>query len=124
MPNFIHKQDTRVSPEKKTKKHNKFFSFLIETVVALSLSGTATAQTRAELGLVVAGGTLLLLTVIATAVVLTVTAGAVSTLGALYLHNEHESKNIVSFRRSQYDLQTPVQFVSVGKYVGLGGTPR
>jgi hypothetical protein len=47
-------------------------------------SGTATAQSRAELGLVVARGTLLLLTIIATAVILAVTTGAVTTLRALY----------------------------------------
>ena len=52
----------------------------------LSLGGTAAAQTGAELGLVVTGGTLLLLTVITAAVVLTVTTGAVSTLGTLYKH--------------------------------------
>jgi hypothetical protein len=48
------------------------------------LGGTATAQSRAELGLVVTGGTLLLLTVVTAAVVLAVTALAVSTLGTLY----------------------------------------
>jgi hypothetical protein len=51
--------------------------------LALLLSGTATAQAGAELGLVVTGGTLLLLTVIAAAVVLAVTTLAVGTLRAL-----------------------------------------
>ncbi|OAQ23463.1 hypothetical protein K457DRAFT_205942 [Linnemannia elongata AG-77] len=68
---------TRVFQKNRKRKPRLLF-------ICLLLGGTATAQSRAELGLVVTGGTLLLLTVVTAAVVLAVTALAVSTLGTLY----------------------------------------